>query len=73
MHTIISPLSHHTSLTILPSKYQATSHGLVTLNAPECQQHIKDYFESGVVQFVDGTVCGADFGNVFALFESNAG
>ena len=36
------------------------NHGLDG-NAPDCQKHVVDYFMTGEVGIVDGTVCGADF------------
>ena len=38
------------------------NHGLDG-NDPTCQKHVTDYFTLGYIDFVDGTVCGTDFGD----------
>ena len=50
-------------------KSTATTHGLLLGHAPECQQHINDYFDTGIVQFVDGEVCGAEFPDASILWD----
>lgn len=41
---------------------QSLGHGLfMAQDGGECQKIVQNYFEVGVVEFVDGTVCGADF------------
>ena len=44
---------------------QSNNHGL--LSDPVCQSHIIKYFETGIVVFVDGSVCG-DPSNAFNNF-----